>query len=473
VHVEAMFPACKDGAWTVVPAAVAQGDVAGGPDLGEPCEDSDKLLCADPRQIEPWDLSAADPSLDIETSSQLASADLQSSYDLLECLIRDWQSTWFGHIELRASTATDTIDVLHSGSRKNALQPIGTVCCAADIPPNVPNISHIRLQVFNGTESTFLWLMPRESRRHRVFWKNIEEDTTDIWDSTLLDAIRKAALWLLQNHLQPYLEPGFAGLDEAIETTSDVSVALCIATMNRLWQLRRALPVNLLHCWPHRSWVRIHIVDFGSTDGTLEWLLRRCQAAIDCGLLVVYSSDQLPFWHASVGKNTAHMVAREDILVNLDSDNLVGPGFPCDVLRQFDENGCTALQYEDGEGTCGRIACWRSDFHKLRGYDEDCFPMGAQDVDLVLRLKALPNAQFRKVRIHTFSQAIHNSIELKVCMCNPAYGQLKWGRMDVLNRTIFKERRDAGLQVRNLHKSNIGVKAWQARGNLPGIDLND
>ena len=38
----------------------------------------------------------------------------------------------------------------------------------------------------------------------------------------------------------------------------------------------------------------------------------------------------MPFWHASVGKNTAHMVADEDILVNVDNDNLIGKGFPED-----------------------------------------------------------------------------------------------------------------------------------------------
>ena len=32
----------------------------------------------------------------------------------------------------------------------------------------------------------------------------------------------------------------------------------------------------------------------------------------------------------SVGKNTAHMVADEDILVNVDNDNLIGKGLPED-----------------------------------------------------------------------------------------------------------------------------------------------
>merc|ERR1712060_732199 len=155
-----------------------------------------------------------------------------------------------------------------------------------------------------------------------------------------------------------------------------------------------------------------HVVDCGSKDGTLEFITTRCRAAIDAGLLRVYTTDQLPYWHASVAKNTAHMCATEDVVVNLDSDNLMGPDFPLDVANRFQE-GYTVLQYEDGEGTCGRIACWADDFLKLRGYDEDAFPMGAQDVDLVLRLKELPGSRF-KVKGSTHGQAIPNTREMKV-----------------------------------------------------------
>jgi len=239
--------------------------------------------------------------------------------------------------------------------------------------------------------------------------------------------------------------------------------------MNRLWQLRRALPLNLLHSWHDRKWTRFHVVDFGSTDGTLEFLLTRCRPAIECGLLAVYSTDQLPYWHASIAKNTVHACASEEILVNLDGDNLMGPDFTRDVVRHFVEGRYTVLQYEEGEGTCGRIACYRRDFCRLRGYDEDCYPMGAQDVDLLMRLRALPGAYLKKVRGTCFSQAIHNSIEAKVSCCNPGYGGLRWGRMDAVNREIFTERRALGQLVRNLEKSHLGVKVWRADppGQLP------
>ena len=36
-----------------------------------------------------------------------------------------------------------------------------------------------------------------------------------------------------------------------------------------------------------------------------------------------------------------------------------------------------------------------------------------------------------------------------------------WGRMDTLNRLMFQQRREAGQIIRNLAKTDIGVKAWR------------
>jgi len=149
--------------------------------------------------------------------------------------------------------------------------------------------------------------------------------------------------------------------------------------------------------------------------------------------------------------------------VNLDGDNLINPELPAVVAWHF-RNGCSMLHWADGEGTCGRIACRRQDFHMLRGYDEDCYPMGAQDVDLVLRLKALPGAKGCKVVGGAFSTAIPNTLQEKVKCCSPGYGKLRWGRMDTFNRCLFKLRRDAGQLVRNLEVKQIGVEVWRADG---------
>ncbi len=76
------------------------------------------------------------------------------------------------------------------------------------------------------------------------------------------------------------------------------------------------------------------IVDFESTDSTLEWVLSHCRIAIEEGLLRVYSADgAMPYWHAPMAKNTVHMLASEDVLVNLDCDNLIGKGVLDNVAK--------------------------------------------------------------------------------------------------------------------------------------------
>ena len=252
-------------------------------------------------------------------------------------------------------------------------------------------------------------------------------------------------------------------LDEKTQSTR--SVGLCITTKNRLWQLRRALPLNLIHAWPHRDWVKVHLVVCDCTDGTMDWVMKNCRPAIEVDLLRVYDTiGKMPYWHASIGKTTSHMVATEDIVVNVDGDNLIGRDFLVNVVELFN-SGYKVLQYEHGDGTCGRIACLREDFLYIRGYDEDSYPMGGQDTDLVLRLKMLhkDSQVYKKVRNTPHSQAIPNDNHAKVSCCSPLYGGLRWGRMDTMNRALFQFRREAGQVRRNISNDQIGVFAKRVR----------
>jgi hypothetical protein len=438
---------------------VLQLPVADSGDRVQPChgfgqQAPDGLLGLQPPESAPALTGGAPDGRPAEESEAEALAGI-SAY--LRPLARDWQSTKHGH--LRARPSGDGLEVCLEGGA----QVVGRVAMHTE---EQEGHEHVVFELFGPEWSTWAWLDTTRSKKKHVVWLDSWHQDMDMWDCELLDTVRKAAAWVEDKHgLVPNLSAGLAHLPQAAETTeSPVTVGLCTATMNRLWQLRHALPLNIIHLWPHRKWARLHVVDFGSTDGTLDFILRTCRIAIEIGLLRVYTTNQLPHWHASVAKNTVHMCAHEEILVNLDSDNLVGASFPVDVMRQFTEGGFTALQYEDGEGTCGRIACYRSDFDRLRGYDEDAYPMGAQDVDLVLRLKALDNARFRKVKGCVVGQAIHNDNEQKTCCCSPEYGGLRWGRMDTVNRDIFKLRRDRGQLMRNLDKDTIGVKCWRMNG---------
>lgn len=306
--------------------------------------------------------------------------------------------------------------------------------------------------------------------KHRVVWGKDGDDVSevDVWDRLLLREIKRAALWAERNSLRSDIDRGLEALSSGEATESPFTVGLCITMKNRLWQVQRALPLNILHCWLHRRWVTIHLVDCDGDDGALSWAVHNCRAAVDAGLLKIYRTNgRMPHWHASVAKNTSHAVATEDIVVNVDCDNIVGLDFPVDVADRMTRGRFSLLQYEDGDGTCGRIACWRRQFLHIGGYDEDAFPMGAQDVDLVERLKMLPGSSYQRVSHGPHGQAIPNDKAAKIANCDPALlgntaGSAKamakcWNAMNDKNRQIFAERRKAGLIARNVGNPRIGL----------------
>ena len=113
------------------------------------------------------------------------------------------------------------------------------------------------------------------------------------------------------------------------------------------------------------------------------------------------------------------------------------------------------LHYENVDGTCGRIACFRKDFYDNQGYDEESHPAGAQDVDLLKRLEALPKCRYQKVN-RPSSHAIPNSKQQTVQACDPSI-RLTWKDMNAANYKVFMERRWWQPDLRNQRTGMIGV----------------
>ena len=133
----------------------------------------------------------------------------------------------------------------------------------------------------------------------------------------------------------------------------------------------------------------------------------------------------------------------------------MGYEFPLHVDDQF-QQGAGVVHYSNRhQGTYGRIAYYRADFEYIRGYDEDAFPMGSQDADIIERLVKLGKVR-RNVIDRQLVKAIPNTIEDKTTNIDPLYGRLKWEKMNNLNWEIFTNRTKAGQLVRNLDKRTIG-----------------
>jgi glycosyltransferase involved in cell wall biosynthesis len=171
-----------------------------------------------------------------------------------------------------------------------------------------------------------------------------------------------------------------------------MDVSFCITCKNRLHQLMETLPRNLWDCRGAEGSVEFVLVDFGSTDGVLDWVVDHHGDALRSGLLKLFTTGGLLRFHASIAKNTAHRMGSGTILTNLDVDNFVGPGGGRYVARvlQRGERKAVFHQWSGvwGDGTYGRISCSSEAFHTVGGYDEAFHPAGYQDTDLLNRLTA-------------------------------------------------------------------------------------
>jgi len=429
---------------------------------------SDRSGCAVAHEVRGSVVRPVDTVVACSRVSAAPERSFSSCPEMLRPLLQQWQSRRYGVIEVRPTVDDPQVlsfvpcgignveDGACLGRVMLRRAPSGKVCI--DMLPS-------------RKSSSFSRMLVSRCRRALVVWGlDGTETVEDVWDRRLIVAAERA-LGIVQslNLAVPCSVEGFAaGLAGAAgPAPSPLTVGLCMATKNRLWQLQLALPLNILRAWPHRRWVRFHVVVFGDDDA-LQFVLNKCRAAIDVGMLVVYVSEGLPYWHASIAKNTAHKVAREDILVNLDGDNIIGPDFLTDMVQRF-VSGDTVLHYSNGSGTCGRVACKREAFHLLRGYDEDCYPMGSQDVDFRDRLSLLQGARLAIVKSNRgriCGAAIPNIVDDKVENCDPAF-KLRWAQMDARNRETLTARKMAGGLQRNTTKASIGVGVQRV---VPRID---
>ncbi len=275
--------------------------------------------------------------------------------------------------------------------------------------------------------------------------------------------------------------PAFA---QAAVEWPGVYVAFCVHCHDRGWQARQAVPLNLAYAWPCRRWARFLVADFGSTDGTVEWLAENCwevhvldtisriilsklrplalplfsfcPQAIESRQLMLVVGPWEGVYHTAKAKNTAHRQAMsrfvltdDDIVVNIDVDNIMNPGFAEHVAAAF-RSPATCVQYFAGQrhdGTYGRIAASVGHFCRTRGYDENSEAAGSHDGDLIQRLQWEQNCKFRCFSTATvngwpLTQAIKNT---KGATIAPDAGPV--AEMNRRNAILFKDRRLQNLRL--------------------------
>ena len=233
------------------------------------------------------------------------------------------------------------------------------------------------------------------------------------------------------------------------------TLSFCITCRNRAHQIKQTLAKNLKDNEKLKNCIEFILVDFGSTDGLQEWIITNFEKELDEGYLKYYYTDELKKWHSSIAKNTAHNLANNDIVVNLDCDNFTGTDGGLFVINKMKEYGGNVIihQFSNnwGDGSYGRIALTKSRFLEIGGYNEDFEPFGYQDVDLILRLW-ISGSLYMHFADKEYNQAIVNEKKESSDVFEKS-----WKEMNFQNYRYSFENITSGKIVANAEKNHIGI----------------
>lgn len=176
-----------------------------------------------------------------------------------------------------------------------------------------------------------------------------------------------------------------------------MKIAFCTTCRNRLGHLSRTLPRNLFDNADFKDAVFV-VADYGDDRGVQAHLEATRNPAIRDGKLVIYRVEDAGRFHMAHAKNVAHRAGlREgaDVLVNVDADNWMMPGFArwlersltCDPSIEY--MWTRMIKGVLPRGVSGRIVVTRNAFLKVGGYDERFADWARDDKDFCARLGRL------------------------------------------------------------------------------------
>ena len=154
-------------------------------------------------------------------------------------------------------------------------------------------------------------------------------------------------------------------------------ITFCITCKGRAHHVRKTLPKNITDNADYKN-ANFIIVNYNTQDTLMEELKANHANDIKSGKVVVYSVKGVTTFKMAHAKNIAHRLAIEggaDILVNLDADNLTGPGFASYINEQFNINPnifmwARMIPGVLPRGISGRIVVSKEAYLNVGGYDE-------------------------------------------------------------------------------------------------------
>jgi hypothetical protein len=164
-------------------------------------------------------------------------------------------------------------------------------------------------------------------------------------------------------------------------------ISFCTVAMNRIHHVQSTLIKNM-NDNANAGELEFVLLDYNSTDGLDQWVKSNCAKYIESGILKYYKTEHPAYFDRSHSRNMAFKLATGDIICNVDADNFLGESFAGYVREEFKKDSSIFITANSRQkDTIGRVCVKRSDFYKVKGYNEDFEGYGFEDFEFYERLK--------------------------------------------------------------------------------------
>jgi hypothetical protein len=214
--------------------------------------------------------------------------------------------------------------------------------------------------------------------------------------------------------------------------------------MGRLEHLKKTLPKNMQDNadYPDCQFV---VLNYGDEPETNQWIKDNFQQEIDSGRLKYISYSGPKTFLVSHAKNIAHLMADGDIVCNMDADQYTGKNFAQfladafdaaeqkkqPIFMRHDTMQMAKSENKDIYQSSGKIALRKSDFVRLRGYDETFQGWGGDDAELAIRLRV--NGIRQESIPEIFAHGIPHTDDLRVAKLGEDDRHKSWEKLQRIN----------------------------------------
>ena len=159
------------------------------------------------------------------------------------------------------------------------------------------------------------------------------------------------------------------------------TISVIIPCKNRLQHLLKCLPTVLSQTWQD---IQVIVVDFNCPE---IYKLDFQQEIYDERLNVLFVDVPVNHWNLSESRNAGLKLATGDRLLFLDADTILLPNFIEMEVKKLNENTFGSGLTSPPWNGCGCSFVLKSQFIKVRGYNEAMTGWGMEDMDFYHRMQ--------------------------------------------------------------------------------------